>query len=552
MSFIKFEENLMSELKENPLEDINSLLCKFQNDTEVNVELERIIYYGLLNDLSQFNNYYSKEMLNESVKYAKEKAGISEHPLMQFRYNWHLLKLEKKKYPYVKIVLELINSNENLKHIICKSIPLAWKVVGFTLTVGKSMRNIHKPIWELIKDILHHGDPLLLIYTLKEIDSFIEKCDSTKEQKEYISLQVEKLEKFLEENKEHDNLDRLYKEIINTTILDVKHYKEKAAAFLLHCAESNSNTTMKIKNSRDSLTLYRNLGVKDKEIKSLGVLEDAIKSFGTESQNKVSFNLDPGTMEQFDKLNESVYFIFSREFISIENRLSYLGSLITNSLGIIYRPFPNLENIEDVKKEFDSSIASIFDTVYLGENKVISSKNNELEAKRLCYNNHFDLCIIPAMEALYNDKNFNRACLNEHLISSEIVKKSDRVFLEEAVDHFFNGKYISFLCVVVPTLESLLRNIYEKHNGTTILVKNNNNELQNTVNLTDILKDEKVRESFSRDFISYLQYLLNDETSSENIRNNIAHRIKDENFYSHERSLIVLHLLLLLTTYFRD
>lgn len=550
MSFIEFEENLMNELKEDPLKDIGSLLCKFQNDTEINVELERIIDYGFLNDVSTFN--YSKEMLNESLQYAIEKARISQDPLMKFRYNWHLLKVEKVKYSYMKIVLELISSNEILKHIICTSIPLAREVVKFTLTIGKKMRNIHDQIWAFIKEILHHSDPSLLIYTLKEIDGFIEKCDSTDEQKKYISLQVEKLERLLKRDSDLHNLERLYKEIINTSILDVRHFKQKAAAFLLECADSNSNTMMKIKYSHDSITLYRDLGVKEKETKSLGLLEDAIKKFGTESQHNAPLNLGAGIMEQSDKLKKSVCCKFSREHLSIEQRFSDLAFLIKNSSSIIYQPFPTLEHIEDTKEQFDSSIASLFKTVYLNENKVISFDNNEHQAKKLCYDMHFELNIIPAMEALHNDEKFNQTCLYEYLISSEIVKKSDRVFLEEALNHFFNGKYISFLCVVVPTIESLLRNMYEKYNGTTILVKNSNNELQNTVNLTDILKDEKVSENISRDFISYLQYLLNDETSSENIRNNIAHRITDGNFYSHERSLIVLHLLLVLTTYFGD
>ena len=59
-----------------------------------------------------------------------------------------------------------------------------------------------------------------------------------------------------------------------------------------------------------------------------------------------------------------------------------------------------------------------------------------------------------------------------------------------------------------------------------------------------------MKENLSEDFISYLQYLLNDDTSSENIRNNIAHRLTDAEFYNEGRSLIVLHLLLVLTSYF--
>jgi hypothetical protein len=189
-------------------------------------------------------------------------------------------------------------------------------------------------------------------------------------------------------------------------------------------------------------------------------------------------------------------------------------------------------------------------SIHLGENKVIGIADSSIQAKSLCYSTTFQMEIIPAMAALRNDKNFNLQFIMNYLNGCSIIKNDDFAFIEEGLEHFFNNKHISFLSVIIPTIESLLGDVFQLYNGIEVTIKKRNSHLQTTVNLTDVLKDPKVNQNLSESFISYLYYLLNDDTSTENIRNNIAHRFMGVDYYNEGRSLIVLHLLLLLAAHF--
>ncbi|MGE1115189.1 DUF4209 domain-containing protein [Priestia megaterium] len=86
--------------------------------------------------------------------------------------------------------------------------------------------------------------------------------------------------------------------------------------------------------------------------------------------------------------------------------------------------------------------------------------------------------------------------------------------------------------------------MYSAIEGTNILTKNTDTLVHTTVNLTNLLNNTKVRQVITEDLANYLEHLLNNDTSSENIRNNVAHRFKQSDFYSKERSQTLIHALL--------
>ncbi|KXJ00487.1 hypothetical protein ACS49_05100, partial [Bacillus cereus] len=425
------------------------------------------------------------------------------------------------------------------------------------------MKPIRQNIWDLVVGLIMK-DKSDLILIMSDVVPFIEsEGDSEIKNRyyEYIALVVNELEVQLKKEGNGNFLDRLYEEVTTVSIqtVDRNEFKERRANLALSIAEANKDQMAKMHYAHKASVIFSDINNQEGARKALAVLSESINKFGTAPQQRIPLKLGKKIINDFEENYKKVFGIFSDHNVSLENRVSDLAFLVIRDSEIngqkvkvlFYRPFPELKTIESSEKNLSSSIASqILPSVHLGSNKVIGIDKRDIEAKSLCYSTHFQFTTIPAMLGLKKDKDFNLEFLLNYVQRSEIVSDNDIVFIEEALEHFYNNKFISFLSVLVPTIECLLRRVYELYNGTDIATQRKDSNLQTTVNLSDILKDDKVKENLSEDFIGYLQYLLNDDTSSENIRNNIAHRLTDAEFYNEGRSLIVLHLLLVLTSYF--
>lgn len=564
MSFNDFERNFSETIKAKHLCDVfvtelTGIIPKEEDD--VNLASESIVQFTLIGDAA---DSFSEEEILDTISYSIEKVELSKEPFMRLRYIWFLLNYDKRKMNSMVKVLELVNKEPEIQEILRSDHPFYRRVTRYILQHGKKMQPIRKDIWSLTEELLRH-DSTNIIDMLSELKNFIENERDEEMKKRYfdfIENLIMKLEEQLEKEQNHHFLDRLYEEVAATSMpnLDKKDYIMRRGNLALKIAKEKPDHSLKLHYAHKASILFSSINHQEGIGQALDILSDTIFKFGRESSHLHQIKLKDETVQNFESIREKVFEFFSDTKRNLEERIFDLAFIniereeINGSpRGIIfYRPFTELKAIEESDKQLSGSILSqIMPSVHLSGNKVIGIDERNIEAKSFCYSTHFQFNVLPAMEALRKDKDFNLAYLLNYIKSSEIVTERDIPFIEEAMEHFFNKKYISFLSVLVPTIESLLRRIYELYNGTDIMIQRKNNNLQTTVNLTEILKDENVKDNLSEDFIGYLQYLLNDDTSSENIRNNVAHRFTSADFYNEGRSLIVLHLLLLIITYFQ-
>ncbi|MGR6012443.1 DUF4209 domain-containing protein [Bacillus paranthracis] len=563
MSFNDYENNFSKVIKTKQISavfvsDLGEMIPK--ENEEIDFICESIVQRTLVGAAFEL---YNSEEINNSIPYSVEKAEMAKEPFMKFRYYWHLLNYEKKKMVLMQRILELIEEDELLREMFYDDPCLKMNIIKYFLKYGKKIKPIRQNIWDLVVGLIMK-DKSDLILIMSDVVPFIEsEGDSEIKNRyyEYIALVVNELEVQLKKEGNGNFLDRLYEEVTTVSIqtVDRNEFKERRANLALSIAEANKDQMAKMHYAHKASVIFSDINNQEGARKALAVLSESINKFGTAPQQRIPLKLGKKLLMILKKIIKKVFGIFSDHNVSLENRVSDLAFLVIRDSEIngqkvkvlFYRPFPELKTIESSEKNLSSSIASqILPSVHLGSNKVIGIDKRDIEAKSLCYSTHFQFTTIPAMLGLKKDKDFNLEFLLNYVQRSEIVSDNDIVFIEEALEHFYNNKFISFLSVLVPTIECLLRRVYELYNGTDIATQRKDSNLQTTVNLSDILKDDKVKENLSEDFIGYLQYLLNDDTSSENIRNNIAHRLTDAEFYNEGRSLIVLHLLLVLTSYF--
>ncbi|PGT20662.1 DUF4209 domain-containing protein [Bacillus cereus] len=563
MSFSDYENNFSKVIKTKQISavfisDLSEMIPK--ENEEIDFICESIVQYTLVGDAS---DSYNSEEIKNSILYAVEKAEMAKEPFMKFRYYWHLLNYEKKKMLPMKKILELIQEDELLHEMFYDEPCLKMNVINYVLKYGKNIQPIRKNIWDLVVEFLMKDKSHLLLI-MSYVVPFIEsERDSEIKSRyyEYIVLLVNELEVQLQKEGNDNFLDRLYEEVTAVSIptVDGNEFKERQANLALSIAEANKDQMAKIHYAQRASVIFSDINNQEGARKALAILSESIYKFGTDSQQRIPLKLGKKIINDFEEKYKKVFEIFSDHNVSLENRVFDLAFPVIRDAEIngekgthlFYRPFPELKTIEGSEKTLNNSITSqLLSSIHLSGNKVIGIGKRDIEAKSLCYSTHFQSTTIPAMLGLKKDKDFNLGFLLNYVQRSEVVTDNDIVFIKEALEHFYNNKFISFLSVLVPTIECLLRRVYELYNGTDIATQRKDSNLQTTVNLSDILKDEKVKQNLSEDFIGYLQYLLNDDTSSENIRNNIAHRLTDVEFYNEGRSLIVLHLLLVLTTYF--
>ncbi|OIJ16495.1 hypothetical protein BKP45_21040 [Anaerobacillus alkalidiazotrophicus] len=313
---------------------------------------------------------------------------------------------------------------------------------------------------------------------------------------------------------------------------------EKSAVRVIHFAQK-------------AASIYKQLKDKEEENKCLAVISRHIEADNPDWQ-QTEFEFPA---EFSDALNTNIKVIqefFSDTNINIQERISCLSKFITeknqklNKNILLYKPFVLISDINNTAEEFNKSVfLQLASVVTLDKNKVIANGNNNImRAKELAYPMHQKTNILPALNALENSKDFSINEIKNLIQECKLVSDDELIFISEALDDYSKERWVPFICVIVPSFESILRRLYFEIEGTSIQAKNTDTLVHTTVNLSNVLSNKKVREILSEDFVIYLEYLLNSDTSSENIRNNVAHRFTQSDFYTKERSQVLIHALL--------
>lgn len=136
--------------------------------------------------------------------------------------------------------------------------------------------------------------------------------------------------------------------------------------------------------------------------------------------------------------------------------------------------------------------------------------------------------------------------LTNELLTSPVIIQENRELLLAAVEAYFEEKYVAFIHIITPFIESTLRNLV-RLNGDNIY-KPNKSHGYDTILLGDILANEKIANSLGEDLLFYIKLLFNDKRGL-NLRNTIAHGILPPSMFNKSTANLILHILFVFTLF---
>lgn len=486
--------------------------------------------------------------LNEStIAYAEACLKDSVKLRTKSRYYLFLINnLEnRKKYECAKEFVDyFFEHTEEFSQIEKEDNNLLTYCINILLEVCVRMRLRVDDIWDYLAQYLtrnpnsvyHHVINALPLLTSEERIQGIR--DLTEQ---LLSLDAETgnytpIENFL------DNINNVKGFIIERELV----LRRLAEAYMRRTEYEENSPMIGITFSQKAASIYKQLRDNEMENKCLSVLGKFLELESPEWHESV-VGLSPEENAALNEYIKTIQEIFSDTSISILERISLLARSISVGPQTIFTPCASASTIKDVERTFDGSVfMQLVSVVTLDQEKVVANGNNSLlRAKELAYSFHNDTTIIPAISALETSQKDSTDKIVEFICSCPLVTHDEMIFITNAFEDYERGRWIPFICVITPSFESILRELYNTLEGTHIQAKNKDTLVQSIVNLTTIMNNTKVREVLSDDIANYLEYLLNSETSSENIRNNVAHRLTPSTFYSQRKSRLLVHAIIL-------
>lgn len=110
--------------------------------------------------------------------------------------------------------------------------------------------------------------------------------------------------------------------------------------------------------------------------------------------------------------------------------------------------------------------------------------------------------------------------------------------------HYIPDGAFEFIHLAVILIEKILRAIYKDIIGASIKTQRRNVNTQFNVNLQDIMREPQIEEFLGTDLYHYLIYIMIDDEGL-NLRNNALHGFLEVEYFHHNYSRILMHLILL-------
>lgn len=553
---IKEIENIITRLIiEKGIDEINTNVLIEQNVAEIYAKIEGDISYILSHIIAP--NITESEM--QYIICAIENVTL---PIMKARYYAVLVEcsFKKQKYEYSNKLIEyvLMYKHEILNENKWTHFDL--DLLNLMLFLSSTMNLLKLDVAILSLDYVEKNGCLGTII-LKLL--LLIKGLNNDEDKDNLLIRTEKVcIKLIERlTKVNDTLalEQLLQQIEQSKIsfINVILLKNAISKSYLSLAKNGGRSLRELSFAQKATEYAKKIKDNDLEKECLAVLHNLIEN--NDIQWKESELKLPE--EENQKIEENIKHIreyFSKSGDCLKDRIKALSSLLSieykNSEGniistsLLYKPISPFSNVTEFVKAFEenSIYSRICSISTLGDGKVVSTGFNPLiQAKNTVYYLHALTNILPAIEALESSEGFSMDVVKEQINESKNVTDEDMEFIDYAFVDYSTKRYIPFIHVIVPCIEAIIRNIFKNETGIDIQVKNNDNTVQTTVNLSDILKTHAFKAKVKEDTYEYLEYLLNEETG-ENIRNNVAHRLKNTEYYNEYRSRLLLHILIYL------
>lgn len=124
------------------------------------------------------------------------------------------------------------------------------------------------------------------------------------------------------------------------------------------------------------------------------------------------------------------------------------------------------------------------------------------------------------------------------------INDTDKKVLKDSIESFTKGDYMSSLSLIVPRIESILREVIMKKGGTDLIVKSSNgNKYFAHKTFSECLKSIEIEEFFSKEMVLLLKAVFSNNYGL-NIRNELSHGLLDKYGYTETANIIVLIIIL--------
>ncbi len=151
----------------------------------------------------------------------------------------------------------------------------------------------------------------------------------------------------------------------------------------------------------------------------------------------------------------------------------------------------------------------------------------------------FEKCL----KEIFKQGHINEQVLLEFIASTHIRDKR-RPIIKRGIEAYFANDFMTFLHLIIPQIEAILRNILEDNGGTVL--KDGREGGFNYKTLDSLLGEEAVCEKLGEDLTRYLKGVYSHRLGL-NLRNDICHGLWETKEGNKLESALVLHTLLCLT-----
>ncbi|MBD3350945.1 MAG: DUF4209 domain-containing protein [Candidatus Lokiarchaeota archaeon] len=177
----------------------------------------------------------------------------------------------------------------------------------------------------------------------------------------------------------------------------------------------------------------------------------------------------------------------------------------------------------------------------------IGSIDNDFEGRlidQVSENMRFDSRFLNmALDRLKENKDIDETKLLDYLSKSPLFEPSRCEIILKGLSAYFHNDHIAAITILIPEIEAALRKLLHLSGGSLYRPTRNGGLLER--NLDEILRDEIVKESLGEDIILYLSTFLTDQRGW-NIRNQVCHGLLPAKMYGIQVSNQIIHTLLVL------
>ena len=228
------------------------------------------------------------------------------------------------------------------------------------------------------------------------------------------------------------------------------------------------------------------------------------------------------------------------------------GNLDEIFINISYHFIPDEEkaNNEILKLSKENHIRHLIGTVvYDNTGKIIAkigSLKSDPEGHLVLYlidYFKFNYLILSRVLNKLKDKDVGIIELQKYLYLSSIFDEIRKPILNKALEAYYKSDHLAFAHLIIPQIESIIRNIINKAGGTSIALKKNGTFEE--VTFEKALNDPIIEGILGKNLVRYFRVIYIDK-KGWNFRNRISHGLMEPNAFNQMTSDYIFHTLICL------